>query len=158
MDESVCPGCATRLHFSHVLCEGYFNTTPERWSLFTEVQGTQYGNALFGRHTHQSTIDAYAAQHAGANHPDKSVAIHLLGLYLVIEQEADPLEFAPVQQRIGSACANRPKLIRPEDRGGLTIFNVAMAADGDHINTAHSWSREVRGMWAEHRQTIAELL
>ena len=158
MDESVCPGCATRLPFSHVLCEGYFTTTPECWSLFTEIQGRQYGKVLLGRHTHQSTIDAYAAQHAGANHPDKSVAIHLLGLYLVIEQEADPLEVAPVQQRIASAGANWPKLIRPEDQGGLTIFNVAMADDGNHINTVHSWSREVWGMWAEHHQTIAELL
>jgi hypothetical protein len=66
VDESVCPGCATRLPFSRVLYEGHFNTTPECWSLFTEVvQGRQNGNVLLGRHTHQSTIDAYAAQHAG---------------------------------------------------------------------------------------------
>ena len=116
MDESICPGCAASLSSSQLLYEGYFNTTPECWSLFTEVQGKQYGNVLLGRYTLQSTVDAYAAQHAGASHPDKSVAIHLLGLYLVIVQ------------------------------------------DDDHIETVDAWAREVWAMWADHHQTIAELL
>ena len=158
MDESVCPGCATSLPIAQVLYEGYFNTTPECWSLFTEVQGKQYGNVLLGRHTHQSTVDAYAAQHAGGNHPDKSVAIHLLGLYLVIEQDVDPLEVAPKQQRIASGGANWPRLARPENQGVLTILDVAMAEDGHHIDTVDTWAREVWEMWAPHHQTIAELL
>jgi hypothetical protein len=158
VDESICPGCATSLPSSQLLYEGYFNTTPECWSLFTEVQGKQYGNVLLGRYTHQSTVDAYAAQHAGANHPDKSVAIHLLGLYLVIVQDVDPLEVAPKQQHIASRRANWPGLIRPENQGVLTIFDVAMSDDDDHIETVDAWAREVWAMWDRHHQTIAELL
>ena len=38
------------------------------------------------------SVDTYASQHPGGAHPDKSIAIHLVGLYLVLERQVPTAE------------------------------------------------------------------
>ena len=52
---------------------------------------------VFGQ-VHQLTVDAYAVQHAGGAHPDKSVGVHLCGLHLVLVQENAPPSVPPLLQ------------------------------------------------------------
>ena len=56
----------------------------------------EFQNApLFGQ-IHQLTVDAYAVQHAGGRHPDKSVCVHLVGLYLENELGIKSTDVAPI--------------------------------------------------------------
>jgi Family of unknown function (DUF5946) len=60
----------------------YYQTNAECWDLYTEVLAAEYSNAFLFGQVHQLTVDSYAVQHAGEPHPDKSVDVHLSGLYL----------------------------------------------------------------------------
>ena len=46
----------------------YFNASPECWSVFTEVLGSEFSSALLFGQVHQLTVDTYAVQHAGGKH------------------------------------------------------------------------------------------
>jgi hypothetical protein len=83
MNESRCPGCGLPITADpRATYDGYFNCSPECWSIFTEVIGREFSNAVLFGQVHHLTVEAYAVQHAGGSHPDKSVDIHLAGLYL----------------------------------------------------------------------------
>ena len=85
--ESLCRGCALRMpRRPEASYDGDFDTSAECWDVFTEVIGKEFSNAVLFGQVHQLTVDAYAAQHAGGNHRDKSVMIHLSGLYLVLDR------------------------------------------------------------------------
>ncbi len=71
--EVACPGCGLRMPASeNASYAGYFNTSAECWSVFTEVLGAEYSNPFIFGKVHQLTVDTYAIQHAGGAHPDKS--------------------------------------------------------------------------------------
>ena len=88
LEETICRGCGLKMpaRTTSSTSRGYYNTSDECWDLYTEVLGTEYSNAVLFGQVHQLTVDAYAVQHAGGPHPDKSFAIHLYGLYLALEK------------------------------------------------------------------------
>lgn len=102
--KSTCPGCGLRMPVSETaFYDGYFNTSPECWMVFTEVVGAEFSRPpLFGR-AHQLTVDTYAMQHTGGPHPDKSVTVHLAGLYLVLERGFSPTSVPGYLQLLASA-------------------------------------------------------
>ncbi len=58
MLESTCPGCGLTMPTSETaVYDGYYNTTPECWSVYAEVLGEDFGNAVrFGK-VHQLTVE-----------------------------------------------------------------------------------------------------
>jgi len=157
---TTCPGCGLEMPArSDAPADGYFNTSRECWSVFTEVAGAEFSNALIFGRVHQLTVDAYAVQHAGGPHPDKSVDIHLVGLHLVNECGIAPTAAPPLMQRLASAVAEWPHFERPRVEWTKTIFDVALAA-GDseqHVHAVRAWSGTVWRAWAAHHAAIAEL-
>jgi hypothetical protein len=136
--------------------DGYFNASPECWMLFTEVIGAEFSNAVLFGQVHQLTVDAYAVQHAGGRHPDKSVAVHLAGLHLAVERGIPPTSIAPYLQQLATKVREWPHFEPPSLRWTRTIFDVAMAED--HIAAVREWSREVWREWAHHHALIAEFV
>ena len=136
--------------------DGYFNTSQECWSLFTEVIGAEFSNAVLFGQVHQLTVDAYAVQHAGGRHPDKSVAVHLTGLYLVIERGIPPTSVAPLLQQLATRVREWPHFAPPSVVWPRTIFDVAMA--DDHANAVREWSAGVWEGWGEWHEAVAKLL
>src|SRR6185295_5652792 len=124
--ESRCPGCGLTMPAGNAIpYTGYFNASAECWSVFAEVLGTEFGSgALFGQLQHL-TAEAYAAQHPGGPHPDKSV-----GLHLVVVRGIPPASVAPYMQKLAERVRDWPHLgAPPSDGWKQTIFDVAMAAD-----------------------------
>src|ERR1041384_6466827 len=73
---TTCPGCGLEMPARpDAPPDGYYNTTRECWSVFTEVVGAEFANALLFGRAHQLTVDTYAVQHAGGPHPDNSPAL-----------------------------------------------------------------------------------
>lgn len=156
-EDRVCPGCGLQMPLSHsAVYDGYFNTSPECWSVFTEVLASEFGNAvLFGR-VHQLTVDTYAVQHAGGLHPDKSVAVHLSGLHLALERGVPPVQVAPLLQRIAAGVNVWPHLEPPQNSGPITIFDVALASSmEDHMAAVRKWARQVWSAWSAAHEQIA---
>ncbi len=158
--ESVCPGCGLRLpRHDRVRYDGGFHTSAECWEVFTEVLGKEFNDPrLFGL-SHQLTVDAYAVQHAGGNHRDKSVVIHLCGLHLVLDRGLPPTGVAPLFQRLASAVPVWPHLVPPGDIFAITVFDVALAQTAqEHAKVVRTWASVVWRAWSSHHQQIRRLV
>ncbi|HKO54787.1 MAG TPA: DUF5946 family protein [Thermoanaerobaculia bacterium] len=151
-----CPGCHLVMPRREGLPPGgYYNMSPECWSVYTEVLAAEYSNAVLFGQVHQLTVDAYAAQHAGGPHPDKSVDVHLVGLYLVIEKGIKPTEVPPMLQRMAEYVKEWPHFEAPQTEWGITILDVALA--DDHIGKVREWSGAVWRAWEARHAEVAEL-
>jgi hypothetical protein len=123
--------------------------------VYTEVLAAEYSNALLFGQVHQLTVDAYAAQHAGGPHPDKSVAVHLIGLYLVIERGMKTTEVPKRLQQLAESTAQWPHFEPPQSVWPITVLDVALA--DDHAAKVREWSGVVWRAWAAQHAAVAEL-
>ena len=155
---TTCPGCGLELpHTDIVHAQGY-HASSECWSVYTEVLAAEFGNAaLFGQ-VHQMTVDSYAVQHAGGPHEDKSIAVHLVGLYLVLERGISPPDVPARLQRLASAVSSWPHFPVPDDVGPLTVFDVALAdSPPQHAECVQMWARQLWRAWRPQHAAIAKL-
>ena len=135
---------------------GYYNVSDECWELYTEVLGNEYSNAFLAGQVHQITVDTYAVQHAGGPHPDKSLDIHLYGLYLALEKGIRSPYIPPLLQRLATEIKVWPHYGPPTNRVALTIFDVAFCdAPQDHIRVVREWGQAVWENWSEHHAEVA---
>lgn len=158
--ESICLGCGLRMPVSkNAEYRGYYNTTPECWSVYAEALGQEYSNAIVFGQVHQLTVDTYAVQHAGGSHPDKSIMVHLVGLYLVLEKGITPPTVPRKLQRLANLVQHWPHFSPPADLGPLTVFDVVLAASNEaHVNTVRAWARQVWRAWSPHHAEVADLV
>jgi hypothetical protein len=156
IEESICPGCGLRMPISaNASYDGYYNTSAECWGVYSEVLGTEYSNALLFRKIHQLTMDTYAVQHAGGPHPDKSIAIHLCGLHLVLEQDF-PVPKAPqILKCLADTVKIWPHFPPPGKRGSLTVIDVALCDTvSEHIQMVNNWASAVWEAWSPHHPAV----
>jgi hypothetical protein len=158
--DSACPGCGLHMPArAGLTTHGYYNASPECWGVYTEVLGAEYSNAVLFGQVHQRTVDTYAVQHAGGVHPDKSVAVHLAGLYLVIERGVKPTDVPARFQQLATNVREWPHFEPPVVEWPLTVFDVAMASTPvEHAELVRQWSAAVWKEWAFARETIARLV
>jgi hypothetical protein len=160
LQDSTCSGCGLVMPARDTApARSYYNTSAECWDLYTEVLGTEYSNAFLFGQVHQLTVDAYAVQHAGGPHPDKSLGVHLCGLYLALEKSIRSPYVPPVLQRLVASIEVWPHFEPPTERVSLTVFDVAMCdSPGDHIRVVKEWAQGVWECWAEHHAQVAGLI
>ena len=107
--ESQCPGCRLRMPVdASTAYDGYYHCSAECWSVYGEVLGTQFSNAIIFGQVHQMTVDAYALQHAGGIHKDKSIAIHLAGLHAAYNLGIPQMQIPRLLQRLASNIQDWP--------------------------------------------------
>lgn len=154
--ETICPGCGLEMPASDSAhYDGYINASPECWSVFSEVLAVDYSNAVVFGQVHQLTVDAYAAQHAGGDHPDKSVDIHLAALYLMLERALAPERMPALRKRFADTVESWPHFPPPRDRGTTTVFDVAMVdTPEEHVTMVQQWAASVWDAWSEHHAGI----
>ena len=160
--ETVCPGCGLRMPQRESLPTDahYYNASAECWSVYTEVLAAEYSNAVLFGQVHQLTVDTYAVQHAGGPHPDKSVGIHLAGLYLTLVQGVKPTSVPPLLQQMARRRETWPHFELPDGNTAVTtVFDIAMAGSSqEHIERVRAWSAAVWEAWAPHHVAVAELV
>jgi len=157
--ETTCPGCGLRMpQRQSPTSANYYNTSDECWDLYAEVLGTEYSNAVLFGQVHQLTVDAYAVQHAGGPHPDKSLNIHLSGLYLALEKGIRSPYIPPLLQQLAEAIEVWPHYEPPTNRASRTIFDVAFCdSTEDHIRIVREWAQAVWQSWSEYHADVARL-
>ena len=158
--ESICSGCGLSMPArENAQARSYYNTSPECWDLYTEVLATEYSNAFLFGQIHQLTVDSYAVQHAGGPHPDKSIDVHLFGLYLSLEKGIRSPYVPPLLQRLVAAIEVWPHYEPPTDPGSLTVFDVAMSDSvEDHIRIVREWAQGIWQRWAKYHAEVASLV
>jgi hypothetical protein len=133
----------------------YFNASPECWAVFGEVLAAEYSDATLFAAVHQLSVDSYAAQHAGGAHPHKSVAIHLVGLSLVLEAGLRPTDVPTRLQALATATVTWPELAVPSAPWTLTVLDVALA--DEPAITVRAWAEEVWQAWKNAHEIIRRL-
>jgi hypothetical protein len=133
-----------------------FHSSAECWALFEEVLAVEFQDPALFAASHQLTVDTYAVQHAGGRHPDKSVCIHLVGLYLVLREAVAPTDVPPLLQRLATR-ASWPHLLA-QRRARLTVYDVAaVASTQEHVPRVREWAEEVWQSWSAHHGVVREL-
>lgn len=156
-ETSICPGCGLEMPVSGQSYDRKFHASAECWSLFEEVLAAEFQNRDLFVQVHQLTVDAYAVQHAGGRHPDKSVCVHLVGLHLVHERGIAPVAVPRFLQRLASR-ASWPHLDPPGERASLTVCDVARADSPEtHALRVREWAAQVWRAWSPRHDVACGL-
>ncbi|HEU4509390.1 MAG TPA: DUF5946 family protein [Pyrinomonadaceae bacterium] len=161
LQETFCPGCGLRMpaRTNRTTSRGYYNVSEECWDLYTEVLGRECCDAVVFGQVHQLTVDSYAVQHAGGPHPDKSLGVHLYGLYLALEKGIRSPYIPPLLQQLVAAIEVWPHYVPPTERAALTVFDVAFCdTTEDHIRVVKDWAQAVWETWSKHHAEVASLV
>jgi hypothetical protein len=154
--ETECPGCGLVLPGQpDAPNHPYIGASAACWALYGEVLAREYEDPAYFR-VHQLSVDTYAAQHPGV--PERrsiqSLALHLITLCRVLEDEADPADGPELHRRL----AKQPEfswLEPPERIGKITVADVRAASDAaEHERIVRRWAREVWRAWEPHHATV----
>jgi len=127
------------------------------WSLYGEVLAREYSSPAL-KWTHRLSVDTYAIQHPGGTDKQsiQSVGLHLARLYLTIERNLPPDYINRVAVKLGARKRQFTWLEPPDDRGELTVADVAQARDPlAHRDRVRDWARSTFQAWHRHHALIA---
>jgi hypothetical protein len=151
-----CPECGAMVN--DVEGPTYGTGAPGCWAAFGEITGREFSDPAYRAHR-RSPIDAYAVQHPGSPSPraSKSAWVHLVGLCLVLER-AFPVDAAVrAIARLASEPPAFPWLEPPEDRGSMTVVDVAAAEDvAAHVRAMQDWADAAWAAWAPHHPVVRQ--
>jgi hypothetical protein len=104
---------------------------------------------------HRMSVDTYAVQHPGVPEPRaiRSVAVHLMGLCLVLERGFTP---EAATSRVGGLVerASPSWLEPPVPNGTLTVEHPLAAAPQEHATRVREWAEDVWRSWQPHHPTV----
>jgi hypothetical protein len=128
--EDICAECGMRSRVGRLNCSGLRDILLAR-DFEQPVRYWKY---------HRLAVDAYCVQHSSYIASPKSLAAHICGLCVALEQNNDPNKLKQLQLWL-STNPKLPKPVLPHFRGNLTI------ADVSGIDDAVSYGRAVEA-WA----------
>ncbi len=133
----------------------YIGASPGCWAVFLEVMAREYGEYGYPA-VHHLTVDAYAVQHPGmpSSQAVRSVALHLISLYLALEEGWDA---AAVREALRKAAARRDRFhwLQTPAPASLTVLDIVLAGNlAEHEAAVRRWARSVWDSWAGHRETV----
>ena len=134
-------------------------SSPACWALYGEVLAREYSDMPGFGARHRLTVDAYAAQHPGKETPAaiKSVGVHLVRLYLILEGDLKLEEANAAMQKITQVKHRFQWLTPPEVHGGLTVADVHAAASvGEHVTMVLAWAESMWVAWRAHHAQVRE--
>lgn len=157
---SICPGCALALARTGGETHAYLGASPECWALFGEVLAREFSAPSYFA-VHGLTVDAYAAQHPGAEEPRtlQSIHVHLVGLCLALERDAPMSALIAVRKRVADKFAARLDWpVPPADPDRLTVRDVVAATSAqDHGVRVRAWAESVWASWSAHHDRVRSL-
>jgi hypothetical protein len=151
-----CPGCGALFPASDGPTHAYIGASAGCWAVFGEVVAREYNDFRYGA-IHQMTVDTYAVQHPGApsRRARQSVALHLISLYLQLEQAYNPEQARDALKKAADSGKEYTWLEPPARIGEITILDVYEAqTPEEHRRLVDQWARSVWKSWSLHRDTI----
>jgi Family of unknown function (DUF5946) len=119
---------------------------------------TAFGMSTVGDSVRRLALDTYAVQHPGTPRMRsvQSVAIHAMGLCVLLERGGERPRIAPV---LGFRQTRRaPSLywLDPPCPNGTLTVQTALAADGaeNYASAVEAWAADVWAAWEQHHSTI----
>jgi len=151
-----CHGCGAQVPKSNGPTHRYLGASPGCWAVFGEVLAREYEEYNYPP-VHSLTVDAYAAQHPGepTRQTIQSVAVHLIGLYLMLDLNYDADWTTKTISKAAQKSQEYHWLEPPSSLGGMTILDVYGAENlKDHTDRVHIWAHAVWQSWQPHHAQI----
>jgi hypothetical protein len=151
---SPCPGCGLLLPDVDGPTHAYIGASPACWARYGELLAREFGK-LRNPAIHRLSVDTYAVQHPGV--PERrsiqSVAVHLMGLCLVLERGWEPQD---ATKRIGGLVERaRPEWLEPPAaNGALTVEHVLSTPPEEHAERVREWAGDVWSAWRSHHTAV----
>lgn len=155
-----CPGCGALVPDSDGPTHRYIGASPGCWAAYGKLSEKEASDFRYMRY-HQMTVDAYWAQHPGKPSPQaiRSVAVHLVGLYLQLEREPSTEGLYAVRQRIASlGKEGKLKLTwlePPASLDHITVLSMLGLDEPDEYGErARRWGQAVWEAWSDYHGTV----
>jgi hypothetical protein len=154
---TACPGCRAVLPAVKGPTHAYMVASPACWALYRRLSTPPFARRQ-GTRLRRLVEDAYAVQHPGAHDRRalQSVAVHLMGLCVLLERADEPRKLVPV---LGRMPARKPldlHWLDPPARNGKITAAAVLAAgfEAEHGPSVEAWARDVWAAWAAHQPTV----
>lgn len=151
-----CPGCQALVPDIVGPTHPYIGASAGCWAIYGEILAREYSDAAYWA-AHRLSVDAYAVQHPGAPGPQaiRSVAVHLVSLFLFLEQDLPAPETTRAMSWVPGLALRW--LEPPSSPGELTVLDVRAAADANqHVERVLGWASSVWEAWADHHLTVKD--
>src|SRR3954447_19096085 len=154
---STCPGCGLSLPRHGGPTHAYVGASPACWSLYGQLP-TSFGMTSVGETVRRLALDAYALQHPGR--PEmrsvQSVAVHAMGLCVLLERGAEERRIKPVLGRRPTRKAPALHWLEPPRPNGTLTVQGIRAADEPKTYAAavEAWAADVWAAWEPHHDTV----
>lgn len=107
---------------------------------------------------HRLAVDTYSVQHSSYVKSSKSLAAHLCGLCVALEQGNDSRKLDELQRWL-SANPKLPEPKLPSFRGTLTIADISGTKDpASYGEAVQAWARSVWAAYTDLQPTVREWL
>ncbi len=111
-----------------------------------------------GEFIHQHAVDAYAAQHIGAETKPVVLAAALIGLFLFVERGYSGREVQLEHMKLSNKMKVWPPFEAPKNHAGLTVMEaLSVPAGAERDDKIKQWARAVWEMWRERHAEIEML-
>jgi hypothetical protein len=156
-----CAGCGLVLGRVEGPTHAYIGASPACWSLYQQLTASPFARAI-GSRERRLAEDAYAVQHPGT--PERrcvqSVAVHLMGLCVLLEGDGASRRLVPVLGRMPARRTLDLHWLEPPARNGKrTVRDVLASGPGDaHAGAVEAWARDVWAAWRPHHATVRDWL
>jgi Family of unknown function (DUF5946) len=153
---SACPGCGLLLPIHKGPTHAYVGASPACWRLYGQVSTLSWGAAQ-GLPLSRLVVDTYRVQHPGKPQVRavQSVAVHLMGLCMVLERGEEPHLLALRDRKPVRRTLDLHWLHPPRPNGTLTVVGPLHArGPDDHAASVEAWARDVWAAWAPHHETV----
>ncbi|MGW8143003.1 MAG: DUF5946 family protein [Anaerolineales bacterium] len=151
-----CVGCGALVPKKNSPTHEYIGASPGCWELFGELLAKEYEEYNYPP-VHRLTVDTYAAQHPGSPSEKsiQSVAIHLMGLHLMLDLHYEAHKATQFLRRATESDQDYHWLEPPESLGSLTILDVQSAENiKEHTDLVHIWAHTVWQAWQPHHEQV----
>lgn len=162
MDQIKCYGCGCLVDKKDGQPHKYIGATQGCWDLYGQILAKEYGEYNYPQPTHRLTVDTYAVQHPGrpGEQSIQSVNVHLISLYLILEQGVDG---ETATKKMGEILSKEPRLEwlePPMVNGQITVADVLKATtQEEHERKVREWAEDVWSCWySKHRLAIHRLV
>jgi hypothetical protein len=151
-----CPGCGLKLLEQPRSPSTIFNSSEECWQLYGELAAYNLSRNDPAFH-HQYAVDAYEAQHIGAQTRNITAAFALIGLYLAAEHGYTGRQVQLAHMALGKKRIAWPRLEPPLSRGALTVQDVLQAPPVEERDAMLlKWVASVWQAWAETQTWVRD--
>ncbi|APV43941.1 hypothetical protein Dform_00586 [Dehalogenimonas formicexedens] len=157
MARTTCPGCGLELESPETGLDERFNASYACRHLCDELSCFTL-NQADAEFTHQLTVDAYCAQHAGPNVKPISIAFSLIGLYLVCERGYTGRQVQLAHMALAKQSKQWPRFNPPPMTGTMTVLDVLTGINGENYRKRiRDWAWSVWKAWKDFHLPVAEL-